>query len=126
MSGDAVFAAFHRVGDAFRYARSILEDTGSDKVRVRVGIHDGVVHPAHDGLFGKAVHYVARIAERAGESELWLSDAAKLALESSAPELAARLPWRLVDDCELREVPGRHRVWWLAKPAVEAPLPAQD
>jgi len=125
-AGDGIFAAFYRAGDAFRYARSIIEDTGNEKLRVRVGVHDGVVHASTDGLFGRAVHYAARLAERGGDSELWASEAAKLALEADAPGLAVQLPWRRFDDCELEGIPGRHTLWCLAKEPGAAPARAQD
>jgi class 3 adenylate cyclase len=126
MSGDAIFAGFHRVENAFRYARAIIGDTGDDKVHVRVGVHEGLVHATTDGLFGKTVHYAARVAQRGSDSELWASDAAKQALEGDAPELASRLPWQRFDGCELKGIPGQHTLWCLAKEPGETPPPGQD
>jgi class 3 adenylate cyclase len=124
MSGDAVFAAFDRAVDAFRYASSIAEDTGNERVRVRVGVHHGAVHASEDGLFGRAVHYVARLASRAGDSEVWASDAARHALETDAPEVVGELPLRRYRDYELEGIPGRHTLWLLARKPPQAP--AQD
>lgn len=60
-SGDAVFAVFNTAATALRFALSIIEDPGDDQVRLRAGIHHGLVHANADSLFGKAVHFAARL-----------------------------------------------------------------
>ncbi len=114
MSGDAVFAAFHSAAAALRFARSIVEDSGHERVRVRVGIHHGPVHAESGGLFGRAVHFGHRLAERGSASEVWASDYAKLELEAESPELAREVRWTRSDECELKGIPGRHTLWQVA------------
>jgi class 3 adenylate cyclase len=118
-SGDAVFSAFHSAAAAFRFALSIIENPGDEQVHVRVGIHHGVVHANGDGLFGKAVHFAARLSERGGDSEIWASDAAKQELEAESTEFASQIDWRRCDQCALEGIPGVHTIW-LARAADEA------
>ncbi len=110
-SGDAVFAAFHSAAEAFRFAQSIIEDPGDEQVRLRAGIHHGLVHANADGLFGKAVHFGARLAESCADSEIWASDAAKHELEGESPELAREIDWRRCDQDALEGIPGVHTIW---------------
>lgn len=110
-SGDAIFAAFHTAAAAFRFALSIIDDPGDEQVRVRAGIHHGLVHANADGLFGKAVHFAARLVEAGSDSEISVSDAAKHALETESPELAREIDWRPGEQRELDGIPGLHTIW---------------
>ncbi|MDJ0850337.1 MAG: hypothetical protein QNK04_18355 [Myxococcota bacterium] len=123
MSGDSVFAVFPRAGDAFRYGCALIDDSGDARVKVRVGIHHGLVHARGDGLFGRSVHYLARLARRGGDSELWTSDPARLALETDAPDLARALTLERQNDVALDGIPGRHTLWQVTGRAAQGPGP---
>lgn len=110
-SGDAVFSAFHNAAAAFQFALSIIENPGDEQVNVRVGIHHGLVHASADGLFGKAVHFAARLSERGGDSDIWASDAAKQELEAESTEFASQIDWHRFDECALEGIPGVHTIW---------------
>lgn len=113
LNGDATFAAFARAADAYAYATAILADTGDPGLRVRVGVHYGTVHARGPGLFGRSVHFVARLAERGGqESVLWASEDARTALEAEAGEGLGGA-WVRQEGCELPGVPGKHTLWRL-------------
>lgn len=121
LSGDATFAAFARAADAFAYAAAILTDTGDPGLRIRAGVHHGTVHARGPSLFGRSVHFAARLAERGGEeSELWASEDARAALEAEARE-GLGSEWVRQEGCELPGVPGKHTLWRLTRRAALDP-----
>ena len=78
--GDAFFAAFARPGDAIRAAvmaqRALGRHRwpGSDRVKVRMGIHAGHPTPVGDGYVGLDVHLGARIAAAAHGDQILVSE----------------------------------------------------
>jgi class 3 adenylate cyclase len=110
-TGDELLAAFAWAAQAFAFAEALFGDPGHAQLRVRVGVHYGRVRAEGDGLAGRNVHLGARVMQHGVESELWLSDAAKAALEEESPALGARIAWIAHDECELKGVPGRQRLW---------------
>jgi adenylate cyclase len=110
-TGDELLVAFAQAAQAYVFAEALFGDPGHAQLRVRVGVHYGRVRAEGDGLAGRNVHLGARVMQHGAESELWLSDAAKSALEEESPVFAARIAWIAQDECELKGVPGRHRLW---------------
>lgn len=110
-SGDGTFSAFPRAIDAFSFASELLRDPGHAKIRLRAGVHFGRVHAEGNGLIGRDVHLGARVAEHAGDDQLWVSDTAKLMLESESPTRAAEIDWLAHEDCDLKGVPESKRLW---------------
>jgi len=110
-TGDELLAAFAQAAQAYAFAEALFGDPGHAQLRVRVGVHYGTVRAEGVGLAGRNVHLGARVMQHGVASELWLSEAAKAALEDESPALAARIAWIAHDECELKGVPGRQRLW---------------
>jgi len=113
-TGDELLAVFPGAAQAYAFARALFEDPGHAQLRVRVGLHYGRVQAEGNGVAGRDVHLGARVMRYGVESEIWLSDAAKAAIEDESPALAARIRWIAHDACELKGVPGQHRLWRVA------------
>jgi class 3 adenylate cyclase len=113
-AGDSLFLVFRAVTDALEFSRRFFADPGLPEVRVRIGLHYGSVTVDGSGLAGRAVHYAARVCQYGKDAELWSSDAAKSMLESESPAAAARIEWQRHEDCELKGIPDKHRLWRIA------------
>ena len=109
--GDEIFAAFLTAGAAYRFARAMFENAGHPEIHVRVGVHYGTVSCHDSGLIGRAVPYAARVMAHAAPSELWISDAAKTALEAESHSLAGAIPWIRSEECLLDGIPAPQRLW---------------
>ena len=70
--GDSFFVAFSRASDALA-AACHGQDTLTDTVRVRMGMHTGEPHLAGDDYIGLDVHRAARIAAAANAGQVLLS-----------------------------------------------------
>jgi len=64
-----------------------------------------------DAIAGRSVHLGARVMQHAVDPQLWLSDAAKAALEGESPGLTARMEWVAQEHCELKGVQRTQRLW---------------
>jgi hypothetical protein len=62
-------------------------------------------------LIGRNVHYCARVMQRADDPELWVSDAARRAMEVGAERFASEIVWIANDEMELKGIPGLQRLW---------------
>jgi class 3 adenylate cyclase len=109
--GDGVLAAFRRSDSAYRFARGMFDDAGDARLTVRVGQHVGAVSRHDAGLVGRVLHYTERVKEHARGHEIWLSEAAKTAIEVEAPPGASSIAWVGSEECELKGIPGRQRLW---------------
>jgi hypothetical protein len=49
--------------------------------------------------------------QRAEDSALWVSDAARSAIEARQKEASTEIVWIASDEVELKGVPGLHRLW---------------
>jgi len=113
-TGDEVLAAFPCATPAYTYATELFRDPGHPDLGVRVGMHFGAVSAESEALMGRNVHLGARVMQHALGCELWMSEAAKLALESESPEIASAITWIQVDDAELKGIPEKQRLWRIA------------
>jgi len=109
--GDQLLAAFATAGAAYQFASELFRDPGDAKLVIRVGVHFGRVKADDAQLVGRHVHIGARVMELGRGHELWVSDAAKTALERESLSLAASIEWITSQECELQGVPDKHRVW---------------
>ena len=94
--GDAILAVFPDVGGAVRAALS-MHDTlerdasvGNERIRVRSGIHAGLVLRHGDDVFGDVVNTAARVSSAARGGELLVSRAVVEALPPGVPSPVAR------------------------------------
>jgi class 3 adenylate cyclase len=109
--GDQILAACRTAANAFRFAEALFHDPGDAQLRVRAGVHFGTVRAHETGLVGRDVHIAARVMAHGHESELWVSDAAKRALERESQALAAAITWIANEECELKGISDTHRLW---------------
>jgi class 3 adenylate cyclase len=109
--GDELFAAFRSASNAYHFACALFQDPGHPTLRVRAGIHFGSVQAHDSSLVGRNVHLGARVMAHARDQELWVSDAAKSAIEKESGSLASRIAWITSEECELKGFPGTQRLW---------------
>lgn len=110
-SADEIFAAFPSATKAFCFADELFRDPGHPKLRIRAGVHYGTVRAQGRALVGRNVHLAARVRQHAVDRELWVSEAARSALESESPSIASGISWITTDECELKGVPDKQRLW---------------
>jgi YVTN family beta-propeller protein len=126
-AGDGFFATFKRPADAIRCASDIVDQLRAVGIQIRAGVHMGEVEQL-GGKAGKvggiAVHIGARVAGKAGASEILVS--------STVRDLVAGSDIRFADrgSYDLKGVPGEWRLYAVdhelagevpPKPVVEAP-----
>ena len=108
-TADGLLAAFPTASGAFDFASGLLEDPGQESLQIRAGVHHGRVRAEGSGLIGRNVHLGARVMQHAGDGELWVSDAARAALEVESPR--GDDAWLESEECELKGVPTPQRLW---------------
>ena len=70
MLGDGVLAEFPAPGDALRATQALVEAARGQGLRIRAGLHAGEVYQVGERLLGICVNAAARVADRAGASEV--------------------------------------------------------
>jgi class 3 adenylate cyclase len=73
--GDGILAVFGTAGDAIACARRVHEEVTSTPLRMHVGIHAGDVLWSEGGVHGSTVNVAARVCDRAGAGETFVTDA---------------------------------------------------
>jgi class 3 adenylate cyclase len=109
--GDSLMIAFRTAVKAFDFALSIFSRTGSERIRVRVGIHVGAVHIDEEDAFGTMVNYASRVTSQGKDAEIWLSSAAKNDVDQEKARRHAELKWEAHPDCELKGFSGKSLLW---------------
>jgi YVTN family beta-propeller protein len=123
-AGDGFFATFTRPADAIRCATDIVDQLRDIGIHIRAGIHMGEVEQIGAKVGGIAVHIGARVAAKAGDSQILVS--------STVRDLVAGSDIRFGDDGvhDLKGVPGEWRLFSVehelrpdapAKPLVRSP-----
>jgi len=123
-AGDGFFATFGRPVDAIRCAGDIVDQLRAVGIQIRAGVHMGEVEQMGGKVGGIAVHIGARVASKAGASEILVS--------STVRDLVAGSDVRFSDrgSHDLKGVPGDWRLYAIdreltgdvpSKPVVEAP-----
>ena len=110
-TGDTHFVVFRGASPAYAFALELFQDTGDPKIRIRAGVHFGHVRTDGNEVVGRNVHLGSRVMHQGSDQEVWLSDAAKVALESESPDLAADITWTSHGEYELKGVPSKQRLW---------------
>jgi LmbE family N-acetylglucosaminyl deacetylase/class 3 adenylate cyclase/tetratricopeptide (TPR) repeat protein len=75
--GDAVLAVFRNSVEALNFALAFEAGTGDPRVRIRVGINSGQIEVTEDDLYGLNVNLAFRIAKKATQGGIWVSDPVK-------------------------------------------------
>lgn len=109
--GDELVAAFRSAINAYQFACRLFQDPGDPRISVRAGVHFGPVRAHEEGFVGRHVHLGARVMEYGRDHELWVSDAAKAALEAESSRFASGIAWITSEECQLKGIPDRHRLW---------------
>ena len=127
MTGDGMYAAFDDPLDAIVAALKLqlsLDDssaTGGIPLRVRFGLHLGIVERRDDDLFGSPVNRAARIMKAAHGSQVLLS-------QSVVDRIAGRLPpmvsLRDLGGVRLRDLATSEHVYQLVHPKLRQDFPA--
>jgi class 3 adenylate cyclase len=109
--GDEVFAVFPSAATAYMYARGLFDDAGHPLLTARIGMHFGPVRRHESGLIGRVVPLAARVMAHAAPHQIWVSDAAKKALEAESSPLAEGIRWITSEQCLFDGVPDPQRLW---------------
>ncbi len=126
-AGDGFFASFNRPADAIRCAADVVDQLRAVGIQIRAGVHMGEVEQLGGKdrkLGGIAVHIGARVASKAGASEILVS--------STVHDLVAGSDIRFTDrgSYDLKGVPGEWRLFAIdrelagevpPRPIIEAP-----
>lgn len=116
--GDGLIGLFRSAADAYAFARALFEDAGHPALRIRAGVHVGMVRIVDVGgnsnrwePSGRDVNFTHRVMAH-GEPgrQLWVSDQAKIALEHEAGA-ADQLRWLASEECAFAGIPGIQRRW---------------
>jgi predicted ATPase/class 3 adenylate cyclase len=125
--GDGVHAAFDEPLDALlatlrmQLALADPASTGGLPLRVRCGLHMGVVERRDDDYFGTPVNRAARIMAAAHGGQVLLSKAVADAVADRLPEDVAL---RDLGAVRLRDLANAEQVFQLVHPALRADFPA--
>jgi class 3 adenylate cyclase len=76
-TGDGFLATFDGPARAVRCARTILDSSEQEGVKVRAGVHTGECEVMGDDIGGIAVHIAARVSALAGSGEVLVSRTVK-------------------------------------------------
>jgi class 3 adenylate cyclase len=89
-TGDGFLATFDGPARAVRCARTILDSSEAQGLRVRAGVHTGECEVMGDDIGGIAVHIAARVSALAGPSEVLVSRTVKDLVAGSGLEFSER------------------------------------
>jgi class 3 adenylate cyclase len=125
--GDAFFAAFGGAKQAVLCALHVQRALAAHpwpagaQVQVRIGIHTGHAVPAGGGYTGLAVHRAARISAAAAGGQVLVSQATQALVVDEEEDLG----FTLVDvgELALKDLDRPVRLFQLAAPGLEAPIP---
>ncbi len=76
-TGDGFLATFDGPARAIRCAAAIRDEVRHLGLEIRAGLHTGEIELLEDRISGIAVHIAARVAAKAGSSEVWISRTVK-------------------------------------------------
>jgi class 3 adenylate cyclase len=107
-TGDGVLATFDGPGRAIRCALAMRDGLESLGITIRAGLHTGEVELRGENIGGIGVHIAARVLERAGAGELFVSGAVPMLVAGSGIEFEDR------GEHKLKGVPGIWRLYSIA------------
>ena len=111
--GDSFMVAFRTAAAALDFALELQKNTGHERIEIRAGIHVGPISVEEEDAFGTMVNYTARVQARGKGAEIWLSDRAHADIQQVRAKAHRTLKWIDHDDCELKGLSGKHRLWEL-------------
>jgi class 3 adenylate cyclase len=107
-TGDGVFATFDGPARAIRCALAVIETARGLDLDIRAGLHTGECELDGDDLAGVTVHIGARIADRAGPSQVLVSGTVRDLVVGS------NIAFRYLGEEPLQGVPGAWRLFTVA------------
>lgn len=113
--GDSFMAAFHSIEKALDFARALQADTGHPRLSIRAGINVGPMYVEEEDVFGGAVNFAARVMAAIQHAEIWLSDRAKVDLDSCGAKQHRQLTWQRHEEVELKGFGNSYTLWSLIK-----------
>jgi predicted ATPase/class 3 adenylate cyclase len=126
MTGDGMYAAFSDPMDALN-ATAMLQQTleqlatATIPLRVRAGLHLGMVERRDDDLFGSAVNRAARIMKAAHGGQVLVSQAVADGVNNRLPSMVTL---RDLGAVRLRDLATSERVYQLVHPQLRQDFPA--
>jgi len=127
MTGDGMYAAFEQPQDALQAALALeraLADpaaTGGLPLRVRYGVHLGIVERRDDDLFGTPANRAARIMKAAHGSQVLVSQAV---VDALGDELPPDTSLRDLGAVRLRDLASSEHLYQLVHPELRRDFPA--
>jgi predicted ATPase len=127
MTGDGMYAAFDDPVDALnatvilQRALEELAASNTPALRVRVGLHLGIVERRDEDLFGSPVNRAARIMKAAHGGQVLVSQAI---VDRVGGRLPARVSLRDLGAVRLRDLSTSERVYQLVHPQLRQHFPA--
>lgn len=114
--GDCLMLAFHDVSSALDFCLQFYHDPGEERIRMRAGIHVGIVQLEGEDAFGSTVDFASRVVGAIRSSEIWLSERAKADIDLHKAARHKSLIWHGHKDIELKSFPGLHTLWSVREP----------
>ena len=114
--GDSLMVAFRTAVDALNFVLTLHADTGHERIKIRAGIHVGLIHIEEDDAFGTMVNFTARVESQAKGDEIWVSDRVKTDVDEEKANAHKLLEWIEHPNCELKGFPGTHKLWSVVAP----------
>jgi len=109
--GDSFMAAFKSVDAALDYARALQRNMGHSHIRIRAGIHIGLMHVEEDDVFGGTVNFAARVVGAIKDAEIWLSDQAKEDIDQLGAAKYKQLCWEQHDSVTMKGFSDVFTLW---------------
>jgi len=109
--GDSFMVAFKCVDAALDYAMALQKNPGHPRLKIRAGIHIGLMHVEANDVFGDTVNFAARVAGASSEAKVWLSCRAKEDVEKVGAGKHKHLVWVKHDDFAMKGFPGKFSLW---------------
>ena len=109
--GDSFMVAFKCVDAALDYAMALQKNPGHARLKIRAGIHIGLMHVEADDVFGGTVNFAARVVDAIKDPGVRLSSRAKEDVENVGAAKHKRLVWVKHDDVAMKGFPGKFSLW---------------
>ena len=125
-SGDGVFLAFERAGDAVAAAADLQRSLATEPwapdaaITMRIGIHTGEPELGADGYVGLDVHVAARICSAAHGGQVVVSRTTR---DVVAVDLPPDVTFRPLGLHRLKDIPAQESLFQLVAPELEPSFP---
>lgn len=119
--GDSFMAVFHSTDKALDFAIALHSNPGHPRVQVRAGIHVGEVQVRDRDISGDTVNFSKRVVDAAKDAEIWLSDQAKLNIETLRATRHSGLKWEPHDRVPMKGFSNLFTLWSLVSSDTSGP-----